>query len=123
MKKRKRKKNKLFRAAIIIFALLIGGVFIVSNNVLQVTAYDLEYYNLPATFDGFKIIQLSDLHSKEFGKDNRKLIKLIEKKSPDCSHDGDMVNTRDDNFDIFTLVDRYQAGLRPIILWVITIKI
>jgi predicted MPP superfamily phosphohydrolase len=102
MKKRKRKKNKLFRAAIIIFALLIGGVFIVSNNVLQVTAYDLEYYNLPATFDGFKIIQLSDLHSKEFGKDNRKLIKLIEKKSPDIVvMTGDMVNTGDDNFDIF----------------------
>lgn len=102
MSKRKCKKIKLFRAVIIGFALLVGGVFMVSNNVLQITSYQLEYYNLPAAFDGFKIIHLSDLHSKQFGKGNRKLIKLIEKKSPHIVvMTGDMVNSGDDNFDIF----------------------
>lgn len=94
--------KKLFGVLLIVFALLLGGIVVVSNNVLQITAYDLEYSDLPSAFDGFRIIHLSDLHSKNFGKDNRKLIKMIEKESPDIVvMTGDMVNTGDDNFDVF----------------------
>lgn len=40
-----------------------------------------------------KILQLSDLHSREFGKDNNKLINIIKKETPDIIvMTGDMVN-------------------------------
>jgi uncharacterized protein len=38
------------------------------NNAITITEYEEISSNLPEEFDGFKIIQLSDLHSKEFGK-------------------------------------------------------
>lgn len=95
--------------------MLCSATFIISNQLLTVTTYTLEYNNLPKSFDGYKIIHLSDLHSKQFGKDNKKLINLITKQSPDIVvMTGDMVNTTDNNLDVFVstaqqLADRFDT--------------
>ncbi|MFN7250583.1 MAG: metallophosphoesterase [Anaerobacillus sp.] len=38
------------------------------NNAITITEHEVSSSKLPEEFDGFKIVQLSDLHSKEFGK-------------------------------------------------------
>ena len=48
---------------------------------------------LPDSFDGFKIIHLSDLHNKVFDGNNAKLINLIEPEDPDLIvMTGDMIS-------------------------------
>lgn len=43
----------------------------------------LKFNKLPKSFNNYKILQLSDLHSKEFGENNKNLIDSINKINPD----------------------------------------
>ena len=62
----------------------------------------MSYDNLPKEFDGFKILQLSDLHSADFGNNNEILIKKIDSVKPDIVvFTGDMINREDINLDVF----------------------
>ena len=50
---------------------------------------------IPDSFDGFKILQLSDLHSKSFGDGNIKLMEKINGENPDIVvMTGDMVDSK-----------------------------
>ncbi len=72
-------KNKKTLKLVILFVVLCLtlGTFIVYDNFkIDVTEYTIENVNLPKTFNGFKIVHLSDLHNTEFGKDNEKLLKV-----------------------------------------------
>ena len=47
--------------------LLAGGILAVAEGFdrrLEVTHWDLDFQNLPAEFDGFRIAHISDLHSE-----------------------------------------------------------
>lgn len=52
-----------------------------SNNKITVTGYAVKSRKAPET--PLKIIHLSDLHGKSFGKENRRLIKSVRKEEPD----------------------------------------
>lgn len=84
---------------------LISGTLIcviISNRLPITKNYELFYKNLPQGFNGFKIIQLSDLHNAEFGKDSSFLIKEITKHNPDIVvFTGDMIDSQGDNFNAF----------------------
>ena len=82
--------------------LLLSVTIFVSTSVVTITEYKLSYDNLPKEFDGFKILQLSDLHSADFGNNNEILIKKIDSVKPDIVvFTGDMINRDDINFDVF----------------------
>lgn len=60
---------------------------------IDITEYDYSSHKVPAEFDGFKILVLSDLHCNRIGKHNNILINEIDKINPDiivCA--GDMVS-------------------------------
>ncbi len=50
---------------------------------LVTTRYDLEFDNLPEEFDGYRVLQITDFHCKEFGEKEEKLIKNIKNTNPD----------------------------------------
>jgi len=54
-----------------------------SNNRIVCTEYDIVSDSVPNSFDGFKIVQLSDLHGKIFGKNNKKLLEAVSAQNPD----------------------------------------
>lgn len=53
------------------------------NNGIVISNFN--YYNNKINFnlDGFKIVQISDLHNKQFGSNNKNLIKKIKAQNPD----------------------------------------
>ena len=56
----------------------------------------LTYKKLPSGFNNYKILQLSDLHSKEFGENNKNLLDAVEKINPDLIlATGDMFTVSD----------------------------
>lgn len=68
---------------ILIIVLVIGGFCWLQNNLLVVSHYTYESDDLPQAFDGYRIVQISDLHNATFGVDNGRLLKKMEELSPD----------------------------------------
>ena len=75
------KKKRVITLLLIIIVLILLLGF--GNKHLTVTNYNYSNSKIPQTFDGYRIIQISDLHNASFGKDNRKLLKKIENLQPD----------------------------------------
>mgnify|MGYP000848153785 CR=1 FL=1 len=94
---KKRRKTGLVVCILLIVLLLF---VLYSNNVITVSRYTAGSGNLPLTFDGYKIVQLTDWHSKQFGRDNERLVHKVRAEHPDIIvMTGDMVNSTDQTFD------------------------
>ncbi len=79
---KRKKKRTLLIITMIIIALLI--VFTIdSNRRLITTEYDVYSERLPESFEGFRVVQLSDLHGKEYGEENEKLLTAVREAEPD----------------------------------------
>ena len=91
--------NKI-RKKILIFVLMIIAIALVAwlvwdNTRIVVTEIEIENAKLPESFDGYRIAHVSDLHNDEFGKDNEKLLTLIESAEPDMiAITGDLLDSR-----------------------------
>ena len=70
---------KKHRASLIFFALLAAGALFAAQqtNALKVTQYTWESSRVPPGFDGYRIVQVSDLHSKRFGSGQKRLLQRI----------------------------------------------
>lgn len=67
---------------ILLLFLSIYILFGFTHN-LEVTHYEYASSKIPASFDGYRIAFLSDLHCKNFGKNNATLISKIRDMQPD----------------------------------------
>lgn len=62
---------------------------------LTVSSFEVHLRRLPPSFDGFRIVHLSDLHGVYFGKQNSDLLRTILAQSPDVvAATGDMLDRR-----------------------------
>lgn len=66
-------------AVVLIAAALVAD----SRYRLQLTEYRLSFNNLPESFEGCRIVHISDLHGMSFGRDNSRLVELILNQQPD----------------------------------------
>lgn len=107
-------KGKKLRPAlrILILLLIVCGLLLADSRLrLVVTDYELSSDRLPAAFDGFTIVQLSDVHGAVFGKDNARLLAKVAAREPDLiALTGDLADKDTDLADIDTLL----AGLTEI---------
>ena len=71
-------KKKRLIIGMVSFAIAITLFLYWQNNAVGVTAYNVTSERLPDAFDGFRILQISDLHNKAFGRDQSRLMKHIE---------------------------------------------
>ena len=68
-----------------------------SRWALRGTRYELGYASLPAAFDGFRLVQLSDLHGARFGKGNSRLLAAVRAERPELiALTGDVLQTGSD---------------------------
>lgn len=60
---------------------------------LETTEYTFQSAALPKAFDGYRIVQISDLHAASFGKNNERLLKAVREAEPDIIvMTGDMID-------------------------------
>jgi len=84
-------RRRIAESALIFLAL--AGFVIWDNNALEVTRAEFSSVRLPAGFDGLVVVQLSDLHGKEFGEGNKRLLDAVATQSPDLiAVTGDLVD-------------------------------
>lgn len=70
--------------------------------IIDITEYTIISKKVPTSFNDYKILHLSDLHNVSLGKNNKRLLKNIEKINPDIIvMTGDMVNTNSKNYNNF----------------------
>ena len=73
----------------IIAALLVLGIAVAAlfssyeNKQLTVEYYKVESDKIPETFDGYRLVFLTDLHCAQFGFENEELIDKIDECKPD----------------------------------------
>ncbi|GAA0724604.1 metallophosphoesterase [Clostridium malenominatum] len=85
------------------------------NNSLVMTRHRVLNNKLPDSFNNFKIIHLSDLHSKTFGKDNNKIVNKIIKENPDIIViTGDLIDRRKYNEEKAMLLVEKIKDIAPI---------
>lgn len=74
--------KKLFLWGLLSLALppimMAYGVFI-ERNIYQVKKVEIGFGNLPESFDGYRIVQISDIHSRSFVKRGKSLQRAVDK--------------------------------------------
>ncbi len=86
--------RRRWRLALLLF--MIAAAVYWGNTTLQTTWEDPVFSTLPAEFDGMRVVQLSDLHSREFGPDNADLFQTAAQAEPDYIFlTGDLVDEHD----------------------------
>lgn len=75
------KYEKRYKRLFIISILVVGvsAFSYLQNNVLSIGKVLATSSKIPANFKGFKMVQLSDLHSKTFGENQKFLIEKVKK--------------------------------------------
>ena len=87
------KNNKLKK--IIASILLVALLVVWGTNDIVTSEYFIGSEKIPSDFDGYRIVQVSDLHNKEFGKNQKRLIQKIKTANPDLIViTGDIVDRR-----------------------------
>ncbi len=110
-------KRILNRKFVIISGLIVTlGVFFYSqNNFITVSQYEIYSEKLPESFNEFRILQISDLHNKEFGSDQKQLVSKINNALPDIIViTGDFIDSRRYNEEPSLKLIRELIKLYPI---------
>ncbi|MGN1113928.1 MAG: metallophosphoesterase [Oscillospiraceae bacterium] len=64
-------------------SLAMAGAVAYDNTHFRTTEYTISSSKLPQSFEGKKILQLSDLHQRQFGNNQKKLVEQCKKEKPD----------------------------------------
>lgn len=96
---------------VIIFIILISVFLVWQNNYLTTTTIEYTNPKIPSAFDEFTIVQVSDLHNKKFGKDQRKILNKLEIAKPDIIViTGDLIDRR--RFDLETAMIFVEGAIK-----------
>lgn len=78
---------------IVILLLLLALFFWGQQNSIKKQTVEVSSPELPAAFDALRIVQVSDLHGKELGKDNETLLMAVAQMEPDLiAITGDLID-------------------------------
>ena len=98
--KRKKHLVKIVIAAAICLAAVLA--VLIGNTCISTASYTVALQNLSGPV---RIVLLSDLHGKSFGRENSRLIAKIQEQSPDAIFlDGDMIDRSADSADVQELL-------------------
>ncbi len=110
----KTKRRKVLLCIVCISVALFAFLYWQNNSI---TISEIKYKNdkIPESFKGYKILQISDFHNKEFGSKQNKILAKIEKINPDIIVvTGDLIDSRKMNIDIAMELINGAINIAPI---------
>ncbi|WP_306798602.1 metallophosphoesterase [Oceanobacillus saliphilus] len=85
------------------------------NNSLSTTKHTIRSNRIAQGFDGYQIVQLSDVHNKSFGKNQSRLIKKVKELNPDLVVvTGDLVDRRKYNDTPILVLMQEMVEIAPV---------
>lgn len=109
---------KIMRNRFIVIVICLIGVsvyFFWQNNHIQITESDYSNSKIPVEFDGFTIAQVSDLHNKSFGKDQKYILSKLKDVTPDMIIiTGDIIDRRKYDLDIALAFVKGATKIAPV---------
>lgn len=112
-RKRKRIFIRLVVTVVIIFVLSVWLAY--ENKALQTTVYEIKVSEENKELDGFTIVQISDLHNANFGREQSYLIEAIREQEPDIiAVTGDLVDSSHTDLDVAMDFIRQAVDIAPV---------
>jgi len=89
-------KRNINRIILFIGILVVFITFLyLQNNLISITEVKITSSKIPSSFKGYKILQISDLHNKQFGNNQDVLIQKIKSIDPDIiAITGDLIDSK-----------------------------
>lgn len=86
----------------LILLILLLLLIYISNNYLKHVKYEVETDKLPDNIECLKIVHITDVHSKIYGENNKKVIDMVNSINPDfVVMTGDIISKYENNIDRF----------------------
>ncbi len=105
------KRKEIWIGIAVIVSALVIMLVISSNYHTEVNKYNIKSDKIPASFDNFRIAQVSDLHNAEFDKYNSTILAPIFYSEPDIIViTGDMIDSR--NTDVDAAISFVQKAVK-----------
>lgn len=83
------------------------------NKAIMTTEYEIRSKGVTGALDGFRIVQVSDLHDAEFGFQNENLVEAVKRANPDLiAITGDFVHN--DTLDNAMAFARHAVSIAPV---------
>ena len=100
---------------LILIIIILIPFCLYQNKHLVITTYTYESEKLGADLDGYRIVQISDLHNAAFGKENKKLLETIRSCSPDIIIiTGDLVDSNHTNVERAVAFVKEAVKIAPV---------
>ena len=110
----KRKKTIRILALIAVLSVVLTIWFIFENRSIVITEYKVDSELIPKGFSGFRIVQISDLHNEVFGRDNSRLLDMINEADPDIIViTGDLIDSRHTDVDVAIRFAKKASEMAP----------
>lgn len=110
MRKKKRNRRYCFCLFLLMAALLLAD----SAGRVVVSEYTLRSSRVPQMFDGFRVVQLSDVHGAQYGENNGVLLKKLREAKPDLiALTGDLIDKNSDLSVVDGLLEKL-ANIAPV---------
>lgn len=103
-------------AAVILLMAVALVLFLIyaDNTTIGITQYSVRNEKIPAGFEGYKIVQVADLHNTEFGENNEELLSLIAQCEPDIIvFTGDQVDARKTDLNVVVEFAKQAVQIAP----------
>lgn len=113
MKPKKNRKKFLITSCVILAIIILMCYW--QNNSITTTRIDYSNTKIPSSFHEFVIAQISDLHNKEFGDKQSKLVQAVMDAKPDIIVvTGDLIDSNKTNIDVAMEFIEQAALIAPI---------
>lgn len=108
------KRKQIIIVIILAFLALVVGWTVWGNLTIGTTHYEIAFENLPSSFEGYKIAQISDLHNAKFGENNARIIEILHEEKPDMiAITGDLIDSNRTDIDIAVQFMQQAVHIAP----------